>query len=215
MSSPILGFMKKIFAIGKRLRTLRGDITQEDFAKKAKIPFRSYQRYETGERMIPLRALLKIADLCNVDIDWILRGDLQRDIAIGQEKLKASLNLEVFIKTLQYILEKRIKNLLLGSKDMALKEEMERMLVEDDSGEQNISQIIRSCIEEAWERSKAVNFFEGSRPKSPLFLIFDRIQKIYGMGDNTKIDAINVLLNAFEGAGSTKRQNEGTKKGRE
>ena len=58
----------------KRIRQLREDkdLTQSQMAKLLKVNQKTYSRYETGEREIPLFALDIIADFHNVSIDYIL-----------------------------------------------------------------------------------------------------------------------------------------------
>ena len=60
--------------IGQRLRILRQARTQKRFAQLLNIPFGTYVRYETGDRLPPPRVLTRISDYCAVSIDWILTG---------------------------------------------------------------------------------------------------------------------------------------------
>lgn len=66
--------MKEYTDIGNRLKLLRGALSQTEFALKLNIPFRTYQRYEAGERL-PKRAVLQwIASVCGKPVEWILTG---------------------------------------------------------------------------------------------------------------------------------------------
>ena len=58
----------------RRIRDLRedSDKTQEDIAKYLVMKRGVYQRYESGEREIPVWALLKLADLYHTSTDYIL-----------------------------------------------------------------------------------------------------------------------------------------------
>jgi transcriptional regulator with XRE-family HTH domain len=67
--------MKKYIEIGSRLRKLRAHLSQKKFAEQLGIPFRTYQRYETGERIPKGPALQEIAEVCDVTTDYILTGD--------------------------------------------------------------------------------------------------------------------------------------------
>lgn len=65
----------------QRIRDLRedSDKTQEDIAKYLIMKRGVYQRYESGEREIPVWALLKLADLYQTSTDYILGRTDQRD----------------------------------------------------------------------------------------------------------------------------------------
>ena len=71
-------FMKKnspYKEIGNRIKLLRGDgHTQKQFAALLGISLRSYQKYEYGERVPPLKTLSKISKACNVTTDWLIAG---------------------------------------------------------------------------------------------------------------------------------------------
>ncbi len=68
---------KRVFHfIAARLRELRGDSSQGDFAARIGIPFRTYQRYESGERMPKTDALERIARVTGRSAEWILTGEV-------------------------------------------------------------------------------------------------------------------------------------------
>lgn len=58
----------------QRLKDLREDmdLQQSDIAKLLKTTQPQYSRYETGERELPLRHLVTLADYYNVSADYIL-----------------------------------------------------------------------------------------------------------------------------------------------
>lgn len=60
--------------IGARLRFLRGDVTQREFASTIGVSERSYQRYELGESPPNYLTMNRISALCGVEIGWILKG---------------------------------------------------------------------------------------------------------------------------------------------
>ncbi len=67
----------------KRIRDLRedNDKTQVDIAVYLGITQQQYQLYESGKREIPLRFIIKLADLYNVTLDYITgRSDIKRII---------------------------------------------------------------------------------------------------------------------------------------
>ena len=65
----------------KRIRELREDhdLTQNYMAHYLNVNQRTYSRYETGERSIPLEILCHIADFYAVSVDFLLeRTDIKR-----------------------------------------------------------------------------------------------------------------------------------------
>jgi transcriptional regulator with XRE-family HTH domain len=66
--------MKKPDEIADRLRILRREKSQKDFAEELGISYRTYQYYEGGERSPKWAVLEKIAQKCGVTVDWILTG---------------------------------------------------------------------------------------------------------------------------------------------
>ena len=59
----------------RRIRDLREDHdkTQKDVANYLNMQLTVYQRYERGEREIPLWAAIKLADLYNVTLDYLVQ----------------------------------------------------------------------------------------------------------------------------------------------
>lgn len=58
----------------QRLKDLREDkdLQQSDIAKLLKTTQPQYSRYETGERELPIRHLVTLADFYDVSADYIL-----------------------------------------------------------------------------------------------------------------------------------------------
>lgn len=58
----------------KRVRDLREDkdLTQKDIANLLNMQLTVYQRYERGEREIPLWAAIKLADFYKVTLDYLV-----------------------------------------------------------------------------------------------------------------------------------------------
>ena len=58
----------------ERLRNLRedADLTQAEVGKQINVPQRTYAYYESGERMIPPQALIALARLYRVSVDYLL-----------------------------------------------------------------------------------------------------------------------------------------------
>ena len=65
----------------RRIRDLRedNDKTQRDIAQYLTMRREVYRRYESGEREIPVWALIKLADLYHTSTDYILGRTDRRD----------------------------------------------------------------------------------------------------------------------------------------
>ncbi len=64
----------------RRVRDLRedNDKTQKDVAMYLNMQLTVYQRYERGERELPLWAAIKLADLYNVSLDYLVERDFKQ-----------------------------------------------------------------------------------------------------------------------------------------
>lgn len=60
--------------IYSRVRDLREDrdLTQRDIAKMLNMQLTVYQRYERGERELPLWAAIRLADFYQVTLDYLV-----------------------------------------------------------------------------------------------------------------------------------------------
>lgn len=58
----------------RRIKDLREDFdkTQKDISKLLNMQLTVYQRYERGEREIPLWAAIKLAEYYNVSLDYLV-----------------------------------------------------------------------------------------------------------------------------------------------
>ena len=65
---------RKVFLslFSTRLKTLRGDAKQAEFARRIGLPQNSYSRYESGERVPDIDTLSQMASSLNVSSDWLL-----------------------------------------------------------------------------------------------------------------------------------------------
>jgi transcriptional regulator with XRE-family HTH domain len=63
-----------LHALGQRIRQLRGDVTQEDFARSLGISQAQLSKYELGQSALPLGALVKLGQKSGRTADWILTG---------------------------------------------------------------------------------------------------------------------------------------------
>lgn len=87
--------MKKYSDIGKRLKKLRGRLSQREFAKKIGLPHKTYQRYEYGEGVPKVDTLEKIAKKESVTVDWLLTGGfLNFEEMIRAEKMGVPISLQ-------------------------------------------------------------------------------------------------------------------------
>jgi transcriptional regulator with XRE-family HTH domain len=64
-------------SVGQRIKLIRGDLTQTEFAKILGIKKQNYiSRYESG-RIPAHEILVKIAEQGGVTVDWLLTGKLE------------------------------------------------------------------------------------------------------------------------------------------
>lgn len=64
--------------IGNRLRELRGNKTQTEFANELNMTLRSYQYFESGERAPRMELLARIAEMNKVSADWLISGEIHK-----------------------------------------------------------------------------------------------------------------------------------------
>lgn len=71
---------------GKRLREMRmfHHYTQQQLADLLNIALRSYQKYEQGEREPSYNTLIRLADILDVSIDYLLgRDDFLKSLGVS------------------------------------------------------------------------------------------------------------------------------------
>ena len=61
-------------ATGQRIRGIRGNLSQREFAGKIRVTQVEVSRYERGMRTPPVEILLKLSVLGNVSVDYLLQG---------------------------------------------------------------------------------------------------------------------------------------------
>ena len=65
---------KDSFTVGSRVRVIRGDLKQQEFAEILGVSSVTISNYETGRRLPKREVLEKIARHGKASIDWILTG---------------------------------------------------------------------------------------------------------------------------------------------
>ena len=63
-----------LFAIGSRIRALRGDVLQEDLADYLHIRQGQLSKIESGKAAPSIDVLILLAERFHKSVDWILRG---------------------------------------------------------------------------------------------------------------------------------------------
>jgi len=63
-------------AVGQRIRQLRAQTTQEEFAQVLGISQAQLSKYELGQSAPPLGVLAKLGKLSGKSVDWIIAGIL-------------------------------------------------------------------------------------------------------------------------------------------
>jgi len=192
-----IGFMEKNadLDLGKRLKELRGSVSQAEFAKKIGVSLPSYQRYEYGERTPHPHTLSKIARLCDTTIDWLLTGDLNVEKALILLRGEQSLVLQDFVEKEEKILFRELKILIASSKKTVSKEDFEKI---SKMADDHLLGVLRKHIHASRKETDYLKHIELASPRSPLYSLIRRIEKIYNRGDKAKIDAIKALLDGFE-----------------
>lgn len=69
-----MGMLDKT-GIGERIRALRGDSTQKEFASRVGVGRTSVVRYEAGERTPDAEFIAKLNEVLGVDPMWLLTGE--------------------------------------------------------------------------------------------------------------------------------------------
>jgi len=177
--------------IGKRLKQLRGPLSQREFAKKIGISYRAYQNYEVGKRIPHVHVLSKIAEIFNTTTDWILTGLADIEKARKLEALKRTHIVEELLERLEGSLEREEKLIYKYIKGRAAAEKKEKLGSVD---EKLFIQLLRKWIKEDKQTQNAI-FLD---KKSPLYLMFKQLERIYNEGDEVKMNAIKAQLNAFD-----------------
>ncbi len=205
--------MKNYPEVAKRLRELRGDLnlSQKEFSKRLGIPFRTYQYYESGERIPKQKKLVEIAKICNTTVEWILTGKVNVEKAIIQEKLKHLAFMEDLVDRLETVNARIIKLKYEAEKGAYSKEDIEKVSkLFDFKNEEDFMDSMRKWIKEGREEVEQVNRIDQLSFKSPLYSLIGRIEdiyneEIYAKRKGSKIEIIKDLLDALEASEGTSR----------
>ena len=101
--------------IGKKIEIARKNagLTQDELAKNLKIGKRTLINYEKGKTEPALSMLMKIADICNVDYDWLLTFREKKEEII-EVPYFPSLDAFIAYHSMQDKLKKRKQNYIWG-----------------------------------------------------------------------------------------------------
>lgn len=69
-------------------------LSKKDFAEKLEITEQAYSNYSKGKRTIPTDVLLRLKQLFNISIDWLLTGEENCNTINIDYKLEIINNLE-------------------------------------------------------------------------------------------------------------------------
>lgn len=73
-----------MFSSRLRASRMKCKFTQQNMADALSISLNAYQKYEQGERFPPSDTLIKIADILNCSIDYLLgRDDYLRSLGVS------------------------------------------------------------------------------------------------------------------------------------
>lgn len=107
----------------KEIRKINNNITQEEFAKKLKVPQSTYACYESGKSKLPDIVIDAICLKFNINEEWLRDGKEPRDKEMTKRELK--------IKQLEKVLEGKGDSLLHGIKIIVDMEPEEQKIVLD------------------------------------------------------------------------------------
>lgn len=88
----------------KEIRKINNNITQEEFAKKLKVPQSTYACYESGKSKIPDIVIDAICLKFNINEEWLRDGKEPRDKEMTEREQK--------IKQLEKVLDNKSNSLL-------------------------------------------------------------------------------------------------------
>lgn len=94
---------QKNLEFGERLKQFRlsHGLTRQTFAQSLEVGMTSLHHYENGERLPDVAFLVKLHDLYNVDMNWLLLGQKETDLPNWQASYTADdLRLIGYLKTL-------------------------------------------------------------------------------------------------------------------
>lgn len=63
------------FSIGQRVRELRGDASQANFAERLGVDRKTVGRWEAGDLLIGATSLIRLREAFGADINWVLTGN--------------------------------------------------------------------------------------------------------------------------------------------
>ena len=103
---------QKMETIGGRLKKLRLErgLTQEQLALKVHFGNKGMvSAYETGKRELSMGALLAYVDYFDISADWILKGDILKEIEINNCAAITNKNIEKMVELYCSISDDRVK----------------------------------------------------------------------------------------------------------
>jgi len=114
--------------VGQRLKALRGNRTQAEFAARLGLSQAQYNRYETGRRLAPDKVLRQVAEVRGLDAQTVIWGDKAApagpaetpasDYAQAIAELVRLLD-EESLEDLYYFLQNKTRNLSRHQKQVA------------------------------------------------------------------------------------------------
>jgi len=179
MKRPRFAEMQKYPRFAQRLKKLRGNITQKEYAKSLGISLGAYQNYESGKRVPKPAILSRIAQKSGVGVDWLGRGSLkslaEKVVALSIESTHIHEGLtDAETRLMRYFLERGI----VSSEDIDV-----FMNMTIGMKHQKFQEVIDSLV-----RDKT----------SPLYSMEAQLERIYKEGKKEKLEALKGLLKALD-----------------
>jgi len=162
----------------QRLRKLRGNATQKEYAKFLGISLRAYQNYESGKLPKPA-TINRIAQKAGVGVDWLAWGSLQSLAGkIVALKIESDLIHEGLTDAEMKLMNYFFKRGIISSEDI---DSFMNMTL--DMKYRKFQEIIDSLV--------------GDRT-SPLYIMKTQLESIYKKGNRRKLKALKALLSALD-----------------
>lgn len=182
--------MKKYFDIGERLKKLRGNLSQREFAKKIGLPHKTYQRYEYGEGIPKAQALYKIAEKESVSVDWLYTGKLR---GLEQKILNKEMGIPFSVQTVD---REEIRNVdSLHKKGIFVPPDIDNFI------DSKIYQALMVAFWESPDIYEFINNFFYLKKQGKLQEFSEAIEqigRIFFEGDKTKLEAVRGFLKALD-----------------
>ena len=182
--------MRKYLQVGERLKKLRGDLSQGEFAKKIGVSYKGYQRYESGERIPRPHVLFEIAEKESVTVDWLLSGKVRSlEEKILAKEIGAPFSQQRVSRSEMQIVDRLRKKGLPISSDIA-----------DfiDSQIYRAAMVLFSESADIYDFVNIVFYLKNAGKFQEFSKVVEQIGRIFFEGNSTKLEAVRSFLRVLD-----------------